>query len=225
MRGENKRKERGSVEVEATFILPIAILSAILLIYLSLFMFQRANLQACLETTLVYYKNTITDSYVTKNDKLEYVVTDTSSMASGNSYSATEPLWPYRGWFGEDFGVDLSSEEAYRDYFDSVAGNMLFDDDLKLTLDVNNYMIYKQLEVTATQTVKAPIDFSILGVDNTYEITAAARVNVIDHDDMIRNADYAIDIVEDTKLGKIAKDFASKIGEYYQKMKDTLGVE
>ncbi|MBR4082978.1 MAG: hypothetical protein IKK33_01705 [Lachnospiraceae bacterium] len=225
MRGENIRKERGSVEVEATFILPIAILSALLLIYLSLFLFQRANLQACLETTLVYYKNTITDSYVFKNSELQYVVSENSSMASGNSYVVTEPLNPYRGWFGEDFGVDLSSESNYRDYFDSVAGNMLFDDDLQLTLNVNNYMIFKQLEVTATQTVKAPINFSILGVDNKFEINATARVNVIDHEDMIRNVDYAIDILEDTKLGDMAKQFASKIGEYYQKMKDALGVE
>lgn len=223
MKKNNYRKECGSVEVEATIILPIAILSVILLLYLSLFMFQRANLQACLETTLVYYKNTVTDTYVTKNSTLEYTITEESSMASGNSYSATEPLNPYRDLFGDRY--DMGDEEAFTTYFRSVAGKMLFDDDLTLTIDYSNYVILKQLEVTATQVVKAPIDFSILGVDNKYEISATARVNVIDHDDMIRNVDYAIDIIEDTKLGELAKNFAAKFSEGYSKMKTALKVE
>ena len=223
MKKNNQRKECGLVVVEATIILPIAILSVILLLYLSLFLFQRANLQACLETSLVYYKNTVTDTYVTKNSELEYTLTGNDTMASGNSYSATEPLNPYRGLFGD--GHHLEDEEAFTDYFRSVAGNMLFDDDLSLTIDYSNYVILKQLKVTATQTVEAPIDFSILGVDNEYEISAAARVNVVDHDDMIRNVDYAIDIIEDTKLGEIARNFAAKFTEAYGKMKEILKVE
>ena len=223
MKKNNQRKECGLVVVEATIILPIAILSVILLLYLSLFLFQRANLQACLETSLVYYKNTVTDTYVTKNSELEYTITGNDTMASGNSYSATEPLNPYRGLFGD--GHRLGDEEAFTAYFRSVAGNMLFDDDLSLTIDYSNYVILKQLKVTATQTVEAPIDFSILGIDNQYEISAAARVNVIDHDDMIRNVDYAIDIIEDTKLGELARNFASKFTQAYGKMKEILKVE
>lgn len=223
MKKNSQRKEYGLVVVEATIILPIAILSVILLLYLSLFLFQRANLQACLETSLVYYKNTVTDTYVTKNSELEYTLTGNDTMASGNSYSAKEPLNPYRGLFGD--GHHLGDEDDFTAYFRSVAGNMLFDDDLSLTIDYSNYVILKQLKVTATQTVEAPIDFSILGVDNEYEISAAARVNVVDHDDMIRNVDYAIDIIEDTKLGELAKNFAAKFTEAYGKMKEILKVE
>ncbi len=61
-----KKKNGGHVAVEAVIILPIAVLSTLLLLYLALFLFQRASLQAALETTLVYYKNTVTDTYVTK---------------------------------------------------------------------------------------------------------------------------------------------------------------
>lgn len=62
----NRKKEKGHIAVEAIVILPIAVLSTLLLLYLALFLFQRASLQAALETTLVYYKNTVTDTYVTK---------------------------------------------------------------------------------------------------------------------------------------------------------------
>ena len=51
----NRQKEKGHIAVEAIIILPIAVLSTLLLLYLSLFLFQRASLQAALETTLVYY--------------------------------------------------------------------------------------------------------------------------------------------------------------------------
>lgn len=53
----NRNNQQASVEVEAVIILPIAVLSVVFLLYLSLFLFQRANLQAALETSIVYYKD------------------------------------------------------------------------------------------------------------------------------------------------------------------------
>ena len=47
-----KKREDGMVVVEAMIILPIAILSVVLLLYLSLYLFQRANLQAGLEISV-----------------------------------------------------------------------------------------------------------------------------------------------------------------------------
>lgn len=230
---ENKfRKECGSVEVEATIILPITILSVILLLYLSLFMFQRANLQACLETALVYYKNTATDTYVTKNELLEYSVTDEKSIASGNSYLADRVLNPYRGGVvdiisdaaGAGGELDLDNKDNFEKYFRSIAGNMLFDENLELTIDYSNYLLYRQLKVTATQKVAAPINFNMLGVENEYVISATAFVNVVDSDNMIRNVDYAIDLLEDSPLADALESFATKFKELYQKMKDALGV-
>lgn len=40
----DRKKERGHVAVEAVIILPIAVLSTLLLLYLALFLFQRASL-------------------------------------------------------------------------------------------------------------------------------------------------------------------------------------
>ncbi len=223
MKNTDKKKEYGAIEVEATVILPIAILCVILLLYLSLFLFQRANLQATLETVLVYYKNTVTDTYVTKNTGLSYAWEGDTRTAGGNSYNIDGPKNPYRGIFGEPY--DLGNSGDFEAYFNSIAGDMLFDDDLTLTVDFTNFVILKQLEATATQKVKAPIDFSIIGVDNEYEISATARVMIADHDDMIRNVDFAIDILEDTALGGILQEFAGKITEVYDTMKEKLGVE
>jgi len=218
------KKEYGGIEVEAVFIMPIAVLSTILLLYLSLFMFQRANLQAGLETALVYYKNTITDAHVTQNEVVSYVKTETSSTASGNSYEVEGSLNPYRGILGTGY-KSLESTTDFEKYFRSIAGGMLFDDNMTFTVDVKNYALFKRMDVTVTQIVDAPIDFGLLGLGNKLEITATSQVNLVDHDDMIRNVDYAIDIVEDTKLGELAKSFATKFGEWYNKFLEVLEVK
>lgn len=224
MRKFSLKKEYGGIEVEAVFILPIAILSTILLLFLSLFMFQRANLQASLETALVYYKNTITDAHVKQNEKMKYVKTENSSVASGNSYSVEDSLNPYRGILGTGY-KSLASEMDFEEYFRSIAKGMLFDENMSFDVKVTNYVLFKRMEVTVTQKIKAPINFDLLGVNNELTISATSQVNIVDHDDMIRNVDYAIDIVEDTKLGNLARDFASKFGVIYGQFTSALGIE
>ncbi len=218
-RGESQ--ERGYIVVEAAIILPLAILSALLLVYLSLFLFQRANLQSCLETALIYYKNTVTDTYVVKNRELDYIQREADYIGIGNSYSAREPLSPYRGLFGDS--NRLNSQEDFETYFRSVAGKMVFENDLILSVNYKNFVVLKQFEVTAVQKVSAPIDFSMLGIGNEYQISATARVSVADHDSMIRDIDYAIDLLEDTKLGEAARNLASRVSSAYTKMKEILG--
>lgn len=217
----NRQKEKGHIAVEAIIILPIAVLSTLLLLYLSLFLFQRASLQAALETTLVYYKNTVTDTYVTKNAEMEYTEGSDYQVGAGNSYSASRPLSPYRGMFGD--GNNLNSQKDFEKYFKSTAERILYRNDLSLTIDYSNYVLLKQFEATATQTVSSPLDFSILGIDNKYQISATARVAVVDHDSLIRNGDYAISLVKDTKLGEMVRNFAGKISAAYSKLKEILG--
>lgn len=211
-----RREEQGSVEVEAMILLPVAVLSTVMLLYLSLFLFQRASLQACLETSLVYYKNTVTDTYVTRAKRVSYTNRGGSLVGAGSIYSALSPLNPYRGIFGGSSGFGAADFEQY---FRSAAGNMLFRDNLELTIDFSDYVLLKQFQVTAVQKVSFPIDLSILGSEREYRISATARVAVADHDSTIRNVDYAIDLLEDTKLGKIAGNLASKIAEAYGKLK------
>lgn len=194
MKKKKKRGENGMVAVEATIILPIAILSVLLLLYLSLVMFQKANLQAGLETTLLYYKNSLTDTFVTQNSELEQKK-DEKEL----------------------------TEEHFREYFESTAGKLLFDDEMKFSIDYTNYFLFKQIKVTVVQRIKNPVP--LLGQMDTFLITATARVNVVDHDGLIRDADFVIDLVEDTKIGEYARGFAEKISGLYDTMKAKLGVE
>ena len=217
-----KKGEQGMVAVEAVVILPLAVLSIVLLLYLSLFLFQRANLQAALETCVVYYKNAVTDTYVSRNSQVVYRTAEGNAVGAGNSYEVPGPLNPYRGMFGD--AGNLGSQGDFEKYFRSVTGNMLFNDDLSLTITYGNGFLSDEFEVTAVQQVAFPMDLSLLGAGRKYEISASARVAVVDHDELIRNADYAVDLLEDTKLGEYARSIAGKVSEAYSKLKEVLGV-
>ena len=73
--------------------------------------------------------------------------------------------------------------------------------------------------MTAEQIVAFPIDFSLIGVGREVNLSATARVAVADHDELIRNIDFAIDALEDTKLGEIVKNLSSKVTGLYNKLK------
>lgn len=210
------KRENGEVVVEATIILPIAILCVILLLYISVFICQKAMLQAALETSVIYFKNTLTDSFVEQRDELSYESKEDGVSAIGNEYTTPEPLNPYEKFFL--FHNKVSKEEFIK-YFQSVAGNLLYEDCLDLDIHYSNYILFKEVEVTAEQVVTFPIDFSMIGVGREVNLSATARVAVADHDELIRNIDFAVDALEDTKLGEVVKNLASKVTGLYNKLK------
>lgn len=224
MNRRKRKQEIGSVEVEATFIFPIMFLCIFFLLYLSLIMYQRANLQATLETALMYYKNTLTDTFVTRNGEMEYQYAENSCIGTGSDYVVSGPKNPYRWVDKKD-----KSAENFETYFKSVAKNLIFDEDMTLYFDYTNYVVLKEIKVTVDQVIKLPIDFSMIGLDNKYVISATVRMTAVDHEDTIRNIDYIIDVVEDIKIGdqtigEFFSDISGKVEEYYGKFKDVLGI-
>lgn len=218
-RSRQDEKQRGSVEVEAMFILPITVISVVMLIYLALFMYHRANLQEALETSLIYYKSVITDTYVGKTETISY----SERVGSANTYSATQPLSPYRGIFGD--GNNLNDVEAFKKMMKSAAGNMLFGDDIEVDIQYSNKWVADELLATAVQTVHFPLKFELLAMDGEYEIKATARVAAVNHDSVIRDVDYAIQLISDTKLGEIARGFENKVKETYNNIKEKLNAK
>lgn len=223
--------EQGGVEVEAVFILPITIISVVMLIFMSLFIYQRANLQASLETALIYYKNYLTDNYITYRDTAAPIGEESPYVLNGDNYKADElrSLIDFSKTFGDAYNT--SSEETqkkFREFFFSVGGNMLFynPDDFKIKLSYHNGFMTDVIYADVKQKVKFPVDFSLLGVGEEYYIYSSAKVDVLDSDTIVRNVDFAVDVlVYDTGLYSIIKDVGSKISEAYGKFKDFLHID
>lgn len=223
---DNKKKlyknESGMAIVEATILLPVCIIMVVAIYYASIFMCQKANLQANLQNTLIYYKNVDSDTYVTLNtDNITYTLGENTVDADGNGYGTPKPLFPYR-FFG--FKVEKSKFEAF---FRSMCGYMFFDtgSNVELSVTPTNYVIYKTITATATQTVKPAVSLRLIGLSDEFTIKATGKVVVTNGDDFIRNVDLVIDLVEDTKFGELVKNIGTKAGELYQSFKKKFKIE
>ena len=55
-------------------------------------------------------------------------------------------------------------------------------------------------------------------------IAATGKVVITDGDDMIRNIDFAVDIVNQTKFGKKVAELVDKADQYYKKFKSKFNI-
>lgn len=213
--------EKGLAVVEATILLPFCFVMVISVFYASIFLCQKANLQANVENALVYYKNVESDTYVVAKTQMDFSNSGQTISANGSNYSKPVELFPYR------FAGMRFNESGFSSFFKSICGYMFFDNgnNVELVVKSKNYVAYKEITATARQTVKPPISFNIIGIkDNTMEIVATGKAVVNDTDDFIRNVDFVVDITEDTELGKNIKELAGKVQSSYDKFKKKFGV-
>jgi Flp pilus assembly pilin Flp len=211
------RKEDGLAVVEATMLLPFCTIMIVALFYAAIFMCQKANLQANVQNTLIYYKNVDSDNYVEAKANMSY---GDDNKAEGSSYGTPVYKFPYR------FLSMPFDEDGFKSFFKSMCGHMFFDDGSNVEINVKpeNYVIYKTITATATQTVKPAINLSMVGASNSLTITVTGTAVVTDGDDFMRNIDYVIDIVNQTSLGKKAQEIAQKGVDYYNDFKEKFGV-
>ena len=214
------KSEEGLAIVEATILLPFCMVIVIALFYAAIFLCQKANLQANLQNTLIYYKNTYSDSYVTVEKDMKYTVNDTNIAGTGSGYSDPKYLFPYRFFF-----MKFNSDE-FSTFFKDMCGYMFFDDgsNVMVTVDKHNYVVYKSIEAKATQTIVPAINLAMVGGTNEMVIEVTGTAVVSDGDEFIRDVDFAIDIIEDTELGEWAREVVDKVTEFYNSFKDKLHI-
>ena len=123
------KSEKGTAIVEATMLLPFCILMVLALYYASIFVCQKANLQANVENALIYYKNVDSDTYVHASDAMSYQKSGSVTTANGSSYASPTYEQPYR-FLGMKF-----ENAKFERFFRSMCGYMFFDtgSNVKLT--------------------------------------------------------------------------------------------
>lgn len=218
------KNEKGLAVVEATLLLPFCFIMIIALYYAAIFMCQRANLQANVQNALIYYKNTDSDNFVTASSDMAYEKAEGTISAVGSSYQAPEDdyskSFPYR------FLSFKFSEDVFQSFFRSMVGYMFFDngENVQISADSKNYIVYKTITATATQTVKPAISLKMVGGSDTITISATATAVVTNSDDFIRNTDFVVDVVSKTKLGQKASELIDKAWDFYGKFKEKFNI-
>ena len=217
--GSNNCSEKGHTIVEATFVYPVVIFTFIAIFYAALFLYKKANLQANLGNAVVYYKNEKTDTFVSMLD----CITKDSDFLIGNRYDKPEYKNPYRnigsvalsalsGLIG---GNDNSKAIGRIGSFVRKSYGM---SDVTITSEqVKDYYLFKTIEVTGSKKEKSALNIAIIGGKNSVNIGVKAKVTVIDADNIIRDIDFATDLISDTKLGRMIEEKKGQIKAGYEK--------
>lgn len=222
--GKLWKNEKGYAVVEATLLLPFCLIMIIALYYVAIFLCQKANMQANLHNTLIYFKNQYSDTFVETRSDLAYEIEQrTMQTAYKVTNISNENANPYR-----HFRMD-SSETIQKDFeafFRSICGYMFFDDgsNIEISVEAQNNVVYKQITAKAHQTVRPAISFAMIGIADELDISCNASVVVFDGDDLIRNTDLAVDIIQDTKIGDMAGQAVDKVKDFYGEFKEKFGV-
>lgn len=216
---ERLKNNKGNAIVEATIVFPIIIMIIIVLFYAALFLCQKANLQANLQTSLIYFKNLETDANVVIDPSGSSSILDLKA----NKYSKPKIQNPYRNFFM----ISSNKPGEFKSLFYKISGQMFFTStsDIDIDYKVHNYILYQDITATAVQEVKLPIDFKLLGISPKITIATEAKVVITDPDEFARTSQLIGDLVADTKLGEIVEAGESKIASGYNKIKNVLHID
>ena len=213
------KNQSGLAVVEAAILLPVCILMVVAVYYAAIFMCQKANMQANLQNALIYYKNVDSDTYVSADTGMDFTRADgdaTTINAKGSSYSVSSSLFPYRFFFMK------FTDKNFERFFRSMSGYMFFDsgDNIKLDVDPTNYVVYKTIKVTATQTVMPAVSMALIGLSDSLTISVTSEVVITNGDDFIRNVDFITDLLKKTDVGNKVLEMVDKVKTFYDDFKE-----
>lgn len=210
------QSNRGSAVVEATILFPIIFMIFFGLVILAMYLPIRSALQYATQgaanalaveqgdTWLTYDENNLSYKWVGSKSQLSNVYTALlRSMGKGDYNSKARTI--------------VTSLESKTPTFKS--GN------LEVRCYISNYIIYKEIIVTATRKIPSPIDLSFVGFPKEIPITVSSTSVVQNGDEFERNVDLAVEVVGALrKKYKTIDNIFNAISKVSQKFNGFLGV-
>ena len=90
--------------------------------------------------------------------------------------------------------------------------------ELSVEYGVVNYIVYKEIVVTATRTIPMPVDLSFVGFPSEIPVTVTSTAVVQNGDEFVRNMDIAADFVK-----YLDQRFGISTSEAFVRVKEVIG--
>lgn len=208
------KDSRGDAVVEAAMLFPIMILICAALVLLSIYMPLRAAMQRSTQYAATAIATERSDTWLRHNpDTLSYYwITDKREL--GNVYASL-------------IGALVGNKRDDADNAKTMVRNMEQKNIQKpssgLTVEygVVNYIIYKEIVVTASRSVPVPLNLTMFGIPREIELKVTSTAVVQNGDEFIRNMDLAVDVMDD--LFDLSETF-SGLTRICSKFTDFLGI-
>jgi len=192
------KNEKGDAVVEATFLFPIIIMIFAGLVWLAITLPQAAILQRAVQYAATSLAPEQTDTGYTFNvDKMQaewdMQLYNTWMDAITYNYDWSKngnPLLQRFLWFIDYTNVKGRANEIVEKVVNSDILNK--GGKCKVDVDYRRTFLYSELEVTAAQVIKTPINLSFVGFPSEITITQSAVCATKDGDSFLRNVDDAV---------------------------------
>ena len=197
MQRPNKKKRLdsnsgGFAVVEATFIFPIMFMIFFGLFLLSIYLPQRALLQRATQYAATIVATEMSDIWLyydeSTNQLGRYDDHDTLTQNKGGVYVRL-----FKSLFGDGTG---SVESIVKQIDEAENAAVIANGDLTVDCSLVNYVVYKEVVVTATRTIPVPVDFSFIGFPRTVELAVSSKAVVQNGDEFVRSVDLAVYFVD-----------------------------
>ena len=181
------KNQGGYAVVEATILFPIIIMIFFGLVILSMYLPSRMILQEATQYAATAIATEQSDTWLEFDEdamKYEWVSTRASLP---NVYVAI-----LASFFKGD------AQDQAETIVETIDGKSVirYQGDLEVRCDVNNYVIYKEIVVTASRTIPVPVNLSFVNFPTEIPVTVTSTAVVQNGDEFVRNIDLAAQFVK-----------------------------
>ena len=180
------RDTRGDAVVEATILFPIIIMIFAGLSLLAVYLPERAALQKATQYAATAIATEQSDTWLNFDEKNMKYRWETNKNNLTNVY-----VEMFSALFGKTDGRTAETIVTRLEEGNVISSN----GELEVSCSAVNYIIYKELSVTATRTVKSPVDLSFVGFPAEIPITVTSTAVIQNGDEFVRNMDIAADFI------------------------------
>ncbi len=211
----------GGAVVEATILFPIMIMIFAGLVLLSMYLPARAVLQQATQYAVTAIATEKSDTWLFYDEKnMKYYFKENKGELD-NVYAA----------FIKSVSLDNKRDkDKVEEIVINVEGNKVNtintpSDDLEVKFGIINYVIYKEIIVTATRTIPSVVNLSFVGFPKEIPITVTSTSVVQNGDEFIRNIDIAVDFAKYMDGKYNISDAFSGVTDFLEKFKSAFGWE
>lgn len=180
------KDKRGSAIVEATILFPIIFMIFAGLVLLSMYLPTRMVLQQATQYAATAMATEQSDTWLDFDEHTMEYEWATNRLQLPNVYVALfQSFFKGNGQAQAETIVSKIEEN----------GLVARTGDLDVTCEVINYIIYKEIIVTATRTIPMPVDLSFVMFPKEIPITVSSAAVVQNGDEFVRNIDLAAEFI------------------------------
>lgn len=208
----------GYALIENMFVMPIVFLVMIALIFAGCMLHAQCAIESAARRGVIYASKLICDPQyggITANATVENGKELNELSSSEFDFTGIRHYEPYRyiPLLSRSFPISGKSslETDVENYVRKVinqSNTWMFDIEMdSIVCDIDNYVITQSIEVEVKASYHMPEVFHLLGMPETYDLTAGSVMTVSDQDEFIRNVDFAADLIGRAaeKLGVMEK--------------------